>query len=193
MDRVNCINPANRDFFEILKEVHGQIDSSFILELNRSVSFGDVFVDRWARAEKLGFGRKTSIYDSSLVIGDVKVGEGCWIGPYTILDGSGGLEIGDYSTVSAGVHIYSHDNVRSTLSSGKHSVERKKVVIGNNTYLAPNVVLAKGVNLGSFCVVAVNSFVNKSFSDYSIVAGIPAKQIGIVKIDKDDITLEYFK
>ena len=33
-------------------------------------------------------------YDSVLVIGDVQVGKNTWIGPFVVLDGSGGLEIG---------------------------------------------------------------------------------------------------
>lgn len=193
MDRLSKLYPAQRAFFEQLKEVHGQLDTSFLEEMNRSVSFGDVFVDRWERAKKLGFGEKTNIYDSSLVIGDVKVGSNCWIGPNTILDGSGSLEIGDYSTISAGVHLYTHDNVKSTLSSGKLPIERKKVYIGNNTYIAPNVIVAKGVNLGNYCIIAAGSFVNKSFPDYSIVAGVPAKQIGIVIMEEDSIKFEYFK
>ena len=187
------MNPAQRAFFEQLKEVYGQLNTAFLEELNRSVSFGDVFVDRWERARKLGFGDKTNIYDSSLVIGDVKVGSDCWIGPYTILDGSGSLEIGDYSTISAGVHLYTHDNVNSTLSSGKLPIERKKVRIGNNTYIAPNVIISKGVILGDYCVISVGSFVNKSFPDYSIIAGVPAKQIGIVLMEEDGIQFEYFK
>lgn len=193
MDRLSKLNPAQRAFFEQLKEVHGQLDTAFLEELNRSVSFGDLFVDRWERASKLGFGDRTNIYDSSLVIGEVKIGSDCWIGPYTILDGSGELEIGNFSTISAGVHIYTHDNLKSTLSSGKFPIERKKVTIGNNTYLAPNVIVSKGVVLGNFCVAAAGSFVNKSFADFSIIAGVPAKQIGIVKMQEEVIQFEYFK
>lgn len=193
MERLNKLSPGQRAFFEQLKEVHGQLDTSFLEELNRSVSFGDVFVDRWERARKLGFGDKTNIYDSSLVIGDVKVGSDCWIGPYTILDGSGSLSMGNFCTISAGVHIYTHDNVKNTLSSGKLPIERKAVVIADNCYLAPNVIIAKGVNLGSHCVIAVGSFVNNSFPDFSIIAGVPAGQIGIVKMEKDRVQFEYFK
>lgn len=193
MDRLSKLNPIQQAFFEQLKEVYSQLDSSFQKELNRSVSFGDVFVDRWERASKLGFGERTNIYDSSLVIGEVKIGTDCWVGPYTILDGSGELEIGNYTTISAGVHIYTHDNLKNTLSTGKLPIERKKVRIGNNTYLAPNVIVSKGVVLGNFCIAAAGSFVNKSFADFSIIAGVPAKQIGIVKIQEEGIQFEYFK
>jgi acetyltransferase-like isoleucine patch superfamily enzyme len=33
------------------------------------------------------------------------------------------------------------------------------------------------VTLGKYCVVAANSFVNKSFPDYTIIGGTPAKLI----------------
>lgn len=193
LDRLSKLNPAQRAFFQQLKEVYGQLDASFQEGLNRSVSFGDIFVDRWERASKLGFGEGTNIYDSSLVIGEVRIGSDCWIGPYTILDGSGELEIGNFCTISAGVHIYTHDNLKKTLSSGKFPIERKKVIIGKNTYLAPNVIVSKGVELGDFCVAAAGSFVNKSFADFSIIAGVPAKQIGVVFINDEGIEFEYFK
>lgn len=77
-------------------------------KFDRGLPFADCFVDRWEKAEALGFGKGTSIYDSSLVLGDVKVGENSWIGPNTVLDGSGGLEIGSNCSISAGVQIYSH-------------------------------------------------------------------------------------
>ncbi len=193
LNRENQLNSKQVDFYTQLKELHDLLDTSFLKELNRSVSFGDIFVDRWERARKLGFGDKTSIYDSSLVIGDVKMGSNCWVGPYTILDGSGSLRVGDFCTISAGVHIYTHDNVKSTLSAGKFPIEKNPVTIGKNTYIAPNVIISKGVNIGQCCVVATGSFVNKSFKDFSIIAGVPAKQIGIVKIKNELIQFEYFK
>ncbi len=193
MDRGSKLNPEHIDFYNQLKDLHSHLDTAFLNEFNRSVSFGDIFVDRWERAKKLGFGDKSSIYDSSLVIGDVIVGSNCWVGPYTILDGSGSLRIGDFCTISAGVHIYTHDNVKSTLSSGSLPIEKGSVSIGNNTYIAPNVILSKGINIGQYCIIATGSFVNKSFKDFSIIAGVPAKQIGIVKIKNELIQFEYFK
>jgi hypothetical protein len=70
---------------------------------NRSFSVGDHLVDRWEKVAALGFGEVTSIYDSSLVIGAVAVGKNTWVGPFTVLDGSRCLSIGDYSSISAGV------------------------------------------------------------------------------------------
>ena len=59
----------------------------------RVLSVNELFSDRWEKARYLGFGEKSSIYDSALVYGDVTVGKNTWIGPFVILDGSGGLKI----------------------------------------------------------------------------------------------------
>jgi acetyltransferase-like isoleucine patch superfamily enzyme len=125
-------------------------------------------------------------------LGEVMVGTNCWIGPFSIMDGSGGLQIGNYCTISAGVHIYTHDNVKQTLSSGSMPIERAPVKINNNVYLAPNVVVAKGVTIGPFCVVGANAFVNKDIPSHSIAVGQPAKVVGKVEInEKGEIKYTY--
>lgn len=189
LERTRNLTPEQRAFFDQLREVYQSVDDEFLAQLDRSVSFGDMVADRWERARKLGFGENSSIYDSSLVIGKVKIGANCWIGPYTILDGSGGLEIGDYTTISAGVHIYSHDNIMATLSSGRIPIQRSGVHIGHNTYIAPNAVVTKGINIGNYVVVSAGSLVNRSVEDYSIVGGSPAKAIGRVEPSDDQFRL----
>lgn len=175
-----------------LNELNVNLESRFREMYNRSLPLPDHINDRWERAERLGFGKGTNIYDSSYVIGEVTVGENCWIGMFTILDGSGGLTIGNNCTVSAGVHIYTHDNVKATLSGNSAPIERSPVSIGDNTYIAPHSIIARGVNLGRGVLVAAHSFVNKSFPDNAIIAGIPARLIGNVKNENNDITFEYF-
>src|SRR4051794_35609644 len=78
---------------------------------HRTLPFGDYVVDRWQKAQALGFGDGASIYDSALVIGEVTVGAQTWVGPGVVLDGSGGLEIGAFCSISAGAQIYSHNTV----------------------------------------------------------------------------------
>src|SRR5260370_23859711 len=128
-----------RQIVELWRRLQEQVDDGW----DRTLPFGDYFVDRWEKAKRLGFGEGTSIYDSSLVLGDVKVGKGTWIGPFTVLDGSGGLTIGDHCSISAGVHLYTHDTVRRVLSGGTHAIARAATAIGSPCVIGPNTVVVQ--------------------------------------------------
>jgi acetyltransferase-like isoleucine patch superfamily enzyme len=193
MDRKKIIKDQQQEHsFNGLNSLHELLFTEFKKQFNRSLPFTDEVFDRWERAKKLGWGEGSSLYDSSYVFGDVIVGKNCWIGPFTIIDGSGGLTIGNQCTISSGVHIYSHDNVKQTLSGGKLPIEHTPVTIGNNTYIGPQSIIVKGIKIGNHCLVASNSFVNSSIDDNSIVAGNPAKVIGKVIVKEDDIQFHYF-
>lgn len=148
------------------------------MKYNRSVSLGDLFIDRSEKAKFLGFGEGTTIYDNVLVLGEVKVGRNTWIGPNVILDGSGGLEIGSYCSISAGVHIYTHDTVRWALTGGAEPYEYGRTVIGDNCYIGPNVVIQKGVVIGKRSIIGANSLVNSDIPAGSKAFGNPARVVG---------------
>lgn len=159
---------------------------------DRTLPFGDLLADRWEKAAYLGFGAGSSIYDSSIVMGDVSVGNNTWIGPNTILDGTGGrIFIGDGCDISAGVQIYTHDTVKRCLSGGKSKTETGRVTIGDCCYIAPMSLIAKGVSIGSHSVIAAHSLVKDSFDSHSIIAGIPAVRIGKVEVNEREVKLIY--
>jgi acetyltransferase-like isoleucine patch superfamily enzyme len=151
----------------------------------RDLPFDELLFDRWERAKSLGFGEGSSIYHNSYVYGDVKVGKSTWIGPGTLLDGSGGLVIGEYCSISAGVHIYTHDTVKWAVSGGKAEYERASVRIGNCCYIGSQTVIAKGVTVGNHCVIGACSFVNRDIPPYTVVFGIPCRPVGRVNIDEN--------
>jgi acetyltransferase-like isoleucine patch superfamily enzyme len=157
----------------------------------RVLPVGDELSDRWEKARFLGFGEGASIYDSSLVIGDVRVGRGTWIGPFTVIDGSGGVEIGDWCSIAAGVQIYSHDSVAWALTGGKAAYRRAPTRIGDCCYVGPLSVIARGASIGNRCVIASHSLVTGAVPDFSIAAGTPAKVIGRVEVAGDEVTLRY--
>lgn len=147
------------DLLDQLKAFWRSRRSAVDAEHRRTLPFGDYVVDRWEKARALGFGEGASIYDSALVIGDVTVGEQTWIGPGVVLDGSGGLSIGAFCSISAGVQIYSHDSVEWATSGGKAPIARAPTRIGDRCYIGPNTVVAKGVTIGDGCVVGAGSVV----------------------------------
>lgn len=175
-----------------LRQLYDAQTARLRAEHQRSVPFGDLVSDRWARARTLGFGEGTSIYDSALVIGEVSVGERTWIGPHTVLDGSGGLTIGATCSISAGVQLYTHDSVAWALSGGRAEYVREPVHIGDHCYIGPLSVIAKGVTIGAHSLVAANSVVTRSVAPFSIVGGAPARVIGRVELTATgEVTLHY--
>jgi acetyltransferase-like isoleucine patch superfamily enzyme len=146
---------------------------------NRDLPLADYFVDRWERARSLNFGDGTSVYDSCLIMGKVRVGKNTWIGPFTILDGSGGeLTIGDNCDISAGVHIYTHDTVGRVIDGSE--VSHASVHIGNHTYIGPHSIVTKGVVLGDRVVIGANSLVNMDIPSNSKAFGTPVRIVGKV-------------
>lgn len=146
----------------------------------RSLPLADYVVDRWEKARELGFGEGTSIYDSVLVLGEVNVGRNTWIGPFVVLDGSGGLSIGSNCSISAGVQIYSHDSIRWAVSGGVAPYAHAPTTIGDNCYIGPNTVVAKGVQIGSGCIVGANSLVLSDIPAKSKAYGTPCRVTGEV-------------
>jgi acetyltransferase-like isoleucine patch superfamily enzyme len=140
----------------------------------RHVSFGDLFTDRWETARAYGFGEGTSCYDNVLILGDVRVGRNTWIGPNCVLDGTAGLEIGDYCSISAGVQVYTHSTVRWATSLGAEPAETAPVRIGSGVYIGPQTVIQMGVTIGDQAVIGACSFVNRDIPAGVRAWGCPA-------------------
>ena len=141
----------------------------------RHVSTGDLLADRWETARSLGFGEGTSCYDNVLVLGEVTVGRHCWIGPNVVLDGSGGLSIGDHVDICAGSQIYSHSTVRRALSGGTEPVAYAPTRLGSRIYIGPQAVITMGVVIGDGATIGALSFVERDVPAGSKAWGIPAR------------------
>jgi acetyltransferase-like isoleucine patch superfamily enzyme len=144
-------------------------------KFNRHVSVGDLLTERDENARVYGFGEGTTCYDNVLILGNVKVGRKTWIGPNVILDGQGGLEIGDYCSISAGVQIYSHHTVKWSTSMGQDKYETAPTRIGSGVYIGPNSVIQMGVTIGDRAVIGAMSFVNKNVPPETRAFGCPAR------------------
>lgn len=109
------------------------------------------------------------------------------------------VQIGD-NTTAQGVYILSRDEdvvigkdcmfsreieIRSTdvhkiydLTTGERLNLAKKIIIGDNVWIAARVIVSKGAVIPNGCVVGASSFVNKCYElPNSIIAGTPAKVV----------------
>ena len=174
--------------------LHTRLREEMLHRWKRAVPFADELFDRWEQARFLGFGQGASIYNSSLVLGDVAVGDNTWVGPFTVLDGRGGLSIGRHCNISAGVQIYSHDTVKWALTGGRAAEVRSPTRIGDCVYIAPMCIIGRGVTIGDHCLVGANSFVRENLPPYSIAVGTPARIVGKVElVGDDDVRFAYFE
>ena len=183
---------TNEELLMAIKQLYLARDGELKSQFQRSLPFQDAMFDRWERAASLGFSEGSSIYNSSIVFGDVSVGEQTWIGPYTLLYGSGGsLKIGSFCSVSSGVHIYTHDTVRWALSGGLVEKRSAPVSISNCVYIGSQSIIAAGSVIGERSVVAANSFVNGDVPTETVVGGNPARPIGRVEGIGDNVQIVF--
>lgn len=169
------------DLSDNLQELYALLRDRTREHWNRDLPLYELLFDRWERAAMNGFGEGTSIYHSSYVYGNVAVGANTWIGPHTLLDGSGGLRIGSNCSISAGVQIYTHDTVKWAVSGGVEEYDYAPVTIGDSCYVGPQTVVAKGVTVGEQSVVGACSFVNRALPPRSVAVGIPCRVVGRVE------------
>jgi acetyltransferase-like isoleucine patch superfamily enzyme len=145
----------------------------------RHVSLGDLLTERGDIPREYGWGEGTTCYNNVLILGEVKLGKNCWVGPNVILDGSGGeLVIGDHVDISAGVQIYTHHTVRRAISGGTAAIDRGNTRIGSRVYIGPNSIVQMGVTIGDGAIIGAMSLVNRDVPSGSMAWGIPARVTG---------------
>lgn len=160
---------------EELREAMMSLRQDMRLRFDRHVSLPDLIFDRWETARFYGFGEGTSCYNNVLILGDVKVGKDCWIGPNVVLDGSGGLTIGNHCSISAGAQIYSHHTVRRSTSLGEDPVDRKPTSIGDGVYVGPGSVIQMGCTIGDRAIVGALSLINRDVPADGRCFGVPGR------------------
>jgi len=108
-------------------------------------------------------------------------GEFVWIGENAKLDASGGLEIGEHTSIGLDVFIWSHSSFLTNLckanASGSPLIKRAPTVIGAGCFLAGPCVVLAGCKVGDGCVILPFSTVSRDIPPFSLAGGSPAKRI----------------
>lgn len=133
-------------------------------------------------------GEGTWIASSAEIIGDVRIGKKCWIGPCAVIRGDfGTIFIGDETAVEDAVVIHTpailtigQQVTIGHLAMIHNSIIKDYAVIGMHSTLCEN------VQVGRWSIIAPHSLVKKDqvVPDYKLYAGSPA-------IEKGDINQIY--
>lgn len=104
------------------------------------------------------------------------LGERVIINEYCYLDGRGGIEIGNDSSIS----VYSYINTgQHLINSQDFEYLTQKVTIADHVWICAKVNILGGSNLLSGCVICAGSTVKKgNYEKLGIYSGIPASKIG---------------
>ena len=113
------------------------------------------------------------------LVGEPDIGPGCWIGAFTVIDGSGGLVIGEGCDISAGAQIYTHSTVRRALSNRTADLERAPTRIGAHVHVGAAAVVLMGCDIGHHSVVGAGAVVPQftHAPPFSLIVGTPARVI----------------
>ncbi len=109
----------------------------------------------------------------------ISLGRHVAINSGAVLDGRGGITIGDYSMI--GVHVCivssSHGYKNTARPMALQHQRLKPVVIGKDVWIGANATILGGIKIGDGAVIGANSVVTKDVTPYTIVGGVPAKLI----------------
>jgi acetyltransferase-like isoleucine patch superfamily enzyme len=122
------------------------------------------------------------------ITGDPVIGEGTWIGAFTVVDGSGGLTIGSGCDISAGAQIYTHSSAKRCVSGRSYPVvDREPTVLGDRVFVGAGAVILMGVTIGEGAVVGAGAVVTADVEPYTVVTGVPARPSARVVVDDDRV------
>ena len=123
------------------------------------------------------------------ITGDPEIGEGTWIGAFTLIDALGGLKIGKGCDISCGAQILSHSTANRCVSEGQYSkIDYRETVIEDHVFIGTNAVILMGTKIGHHSVIAAGAVILEGtvVPPYSMYAGVPGR---FIKTIQDDIDL----
>ncbi len=121
------------------------------------------------------------------IIGEPEVGDGVWIGAFTVIDAQGGLKIGAGTDISSGAHVITHSTAWRCVSGRRFPEnERAAVDIGECCFIGENATVLRGAKIGHHSIVGAGAVVTEfmEIPPYSLAVGVPAR---VVRDIRDEI------
>lgn len=108
--------------------------------------------------------------------GEIRIGRHAYVGPYTVIYGHGGVEIGPDALISMHCRILSSNH---SLPGPEGWIRAEPDLpaatrIGSDVWLGAGVTVLAGVTVGNGCVVGAGAVVTRDLPPYAIAVGIPA-------------------
>jgi acetyltransferase-like isoleucine patch superfamily enzyme len=111
--------------------------------------------------------------------GFITLGSRCSVNPFCVLNGFGGITIGNDVRIASHTVILSSTHRYDDVSVSMHSqgALARETVIGDDVWIGAHSVVLGGVRVGSHSIVGAGAVVVYDVPEYAVVAGVPARVV----------------
>jgi len=124
---------------------------------------------------KIGSGSTIHMHASFYYPPNIKIGNDTIVGEKVVLDGRDKLTIGNHVDIATDVMIY---NSEHDINSEGFKAISAPVTIEDYVFIGPRAIILPGVTINKGAVVAAGAVVTRDVPEFTIVGGVPAKEIG---------------
>lgn len=154
--------------------------------LNTIEKTDEVMLSGFSRGlQNVSFEGKNAVPDRCNFSGNIKIGYATTLGYNNLLGGH--ITIGKYCQVGADVALHASNHpmnhmttyINQNLFNGelKTLKQENKITIGNDVWIGHGVIVVGNVTIGNGAILAAGSVVTKDVKSYTVIAGVPAKEI----------------
>lgn len=108
---------------------------------------------------------------------NLRIDDNCYIGKHVFLDMVKPIIIKREAVISEGVTILTHQDVGNRLLKEYYPRKEGEVILEEGCYIGANSTILCGLTIGKCAVVAAGSVVTKNVPQYTVVGGVPAREI----------------
>jgi UDP-2-acetamido-3-amino-2,3-dideoxy-glucuronate N-acetyltransferase len=157
-------------------------------------------------------GQNTKIWHFSHILSNTEIGNNCSFGQNCVVGPN--VKVGNGVKVQNNVSIYEGVEIEDDVFLGPSMVftnvinprafivrreEFKKTLLKKGCSIGANATIVCGVTIGRYALIGAGAVVNKDVSDFALMVGVPAKQIGWVskagnrlEFDENKIAVDNF-
>ena len=133
--------------------------------------------DRYDIAQRLPKETKffSFIHPTALIMNNVEIGDGSFIGAYSILTTN--IKIGKHTILNRSNHIGHDCIIGDYFSAMPGAIVSGNVIISDIVYMGNNSSIRERLSIHSSSTIGMNSAVVKNISEPGVYVGVPAKKI----------------
>ena len=136
-------------------------------------------------------GKNTKIWHWTHICGGARIGSDCSLGQNVFVGNK--VKIGNNSKIQNNVSIFDNVTIEKNVFCGPSMVftnvynpraeisrkdEYRATKVMQGSTLGANCTIICGVNIGKYAFIGAGAVINKDVSNFALMVGVPAKQIG---------------